>query len=329
MGRCGGKGMDRRAFLALAGTAGLAGCAGMPGAAFLSEGTRERSVTLIVPAPAGSRTGLVGRILAASLQRELARPIDILNVEGAGAAYQILASASPTGSVFGLVAADIATLHAAGPTPLGPQSVTALALLNEDPAGIHVRGSASWRSAEELTASIRAAPGRLQASGAGRRAIWHLSAHRWMTASGLGASALPWEPAPSPVMAAEALVAGEVDVVVCSVPEIRASPGIKAIKTLAVMARGRSQRYPGIATLAERGVRLRSGLWRGVAGPRGLPPELAAGMTAALRRVYAGEAFRRQMFRRGFGLTWAEGAQFAQFVETESRAMGPALRAIG
>jgi tripartite-type tricarboxylate transporter receptor subunit TctC len=322
--------MDRRTFLSLLGTAGLAGCGGVPGTGLFSESNSGRSVTFIVPAPAGSRTGKAGGILAASLQREIGKPVNILNVEGPGTAYQLLASAPPDGSTLGLVAADIVTTHRAGLSSAGPHSVTALALFNEDPAGIHVRSDAPWANAQDLTAKVRSEPGRLTASGAGRRAIWHLSTHRWITASGMDGSALPWEPAPGPAAAAEELVAGGGPaVVVCSVPEIRATPSAPRIRTLAVMAKQRSRRYPEIACLSESGLPFQIGLWRGVAGPRGLPPELAKKMSAALRRVYTAETFRSEMFRRGFGLAWADAPQFAQFMQKEDQAIGSALRAIG
>jgi tripartite-type tricarboxylate transporter receptor subunit TctC len=295
----------------------------------LSATTSRRSTTLIVPAPGGSRTGVAGRILAASLERELGRPIEVLNTDGPAQGYELLAAAPPDGSTIGLVAADLAALHWAGKTDVRPQSVTPLALFNEDPAGIHVRRDARWQNARELAASIRSAQGRMNASGAGRAAIWHVSTHRWMTASGLGPSALPWEPAAGPAAAAEILVAGGPDVVVCSVPEIRTTRFAKDIKTLAVMARGRSRRYPEIAALAEAGVPVRAGLWRGVAAPKGTPPQVAGRVTAALRRAYAGASFRREMFRRGFGLAWAETAEFAQFMDKEDRVIGSALRAIG
>ena len=95
------------------------------------------------------------------------------------------------------------------------------------------------------------------------------------------------------------------------------------------MASRRNGRYPEIATLAEAGVGVRAGWWRGVAAPRGISPQNVARMQAALQRVHASPAYRSEMARRGFALSWAGSAEFGQFIAREDRAVAVAIQAIG
>jgi tripartite-type tricarboxylate transporter receptor subunit TctC len=201
--------------------------------------------------------------------------------------------------------------------------------LNEDPAGIHVRRDAPWRRASAIIDAARSNGGVLKASGAGRKAIWHVSVERWAMASGLGAEGVAWESARNASVAAQSLVVGGPDVVVCSVPEIQMSPSIGGIKTLAIMGRKRHPRYPGIPTLAEQGLDVRAGLWRGVAGPPGLAKPAGRRITASLRRIAGSSAFGRPMLRRGFGLAFADGDAFADYMAEEQEAMRVAMVAIG
>lgn len=321
--------IKRRSFLKSISSFCIASSSPLLAPAILRAQGSSGPITLIVAGPGGARSGLAGRILSAALQKELGRPVNLVDYDSPREGYLRLAAAEPDGTTYGIIGADMPALNRGiGGSP-GIGSFTPIALLSEDPAGIHVRREAPWRSVAELTASIRSTPGRLKASGAARHAVWHLSAERWTATAKAGAAALPWEAAPNPAAAAENLVAGGPDIVVCSTPEIRATPFAPSIRTLALMSQGRLARYPEIAALAESGIRVRAGWWRGVAGPRGLSGQQVAQMQAVFQRVNASEDYRRQMIRRGFSPTWAGGTQFARFIATEDQAMAAAIRGLG
>lgn len=321
--------IHRRSFLALAGATSVSSLIPSEFASRSASAATEDAIELIVPAGAASRTGIAGQLVAAALERELGRPVKVINIQQPGQGYEMLAAAPPDGRTFGLVAADLVSLNTGGTSAIGPGNVTPLGLLNEDPAGIHVRKDAPWRRASAVIDAAQSNGGTLKASGAGRKAIWHVSVERWAMASGLGAENVDWESARNASVAAQNLVVGGTDVVVCSVPEIRMAPSVASIKTLAIMGRSRHPRYPGIPTLKEQGLALRAGLWRGVAAPPGLPAPIARKMTAALRNIASASTFKRPMLRRGFGLAFADGSEFADYMAEEQADYEVAMAAIG
>ena len=118
--------------------------------------------------------------------------VDVVAVDSPREGYQMLASAPPDGSTYGLIGADMSALNRGiGGSP-GVDSIVPIALTSVDPAGIHVRRDATWRNAGDLVASAKAGTTPIKASGSGRQAVWHLSAHRLIAAAGARAGALAW-----------------------------------------------------------------------------------------------------------------------------------------
>lgn len=332
--------VSRRTFLAMTGAATAAtACTGsvpiietgsLTGS--LQQNTDpNRPIQLIVPAPAGSRTDIVGRGVAAALEKHLGEPVAVVNPDGtSAAAHAAIASSPPDGRTLGLITVDIATMHWRGLTQLSHRDFTPLALVGEDPAAIHVKTDGRWQTAKDLTEHIRANPGALRVSGVARGGIWHLSTVGWLTAAGLGAEAMPWVAANGPPAALQDLNAGSVDVVVCSVPEVRATPDARATRSLAVMSGQRNPRYPDVPTLQEAvGLRFAAGAWRGVAGPKHLPGATATRLAAALRKSWDSAEFRGNLKRRGFRPVWNGAQEFAAFMEAEDKRMAATVQAAG
>ncbi|MFL5231077.1 MAG: tripartite tricarboxylate transporter substrate binding protein, partial [Microvirga sp.] len=72
-----------------------------------------------------------------------------------------------------------------------------------------------------------------------------------------------------------------------------------------------------------------TGAWRGFAGPKGMPADMAAKLTAALKKVYDSKEYNDFMGSRGFGVTWADGPGFAKFMDAGDEQMGKAMKAAG
>jgi tripartite-type tricarboxylate transporter receptor subunit TctC len=126
------------------------------------------------------------------------------------------------------------------------------------------------------------------------------------------------------------LVAGGVDFIPCSVPEARAMIEAGKARSLYVQGTSRIPAFPDIPTVKEAlGVDHLGGAWRAVVGPKGMPPEVAAKLTAAVEKAYQSKEFRDFMASRGFGLDWKKGDDFAKFMETDYNATGEVVKAVG
>ena len=217
------------------------------------------------------------------------------------------------------------------PTELGPKSYTPLALMNEDPPGIQVSSTSPYKTVKELADAIKAAPaGKFKASGTGQGGIWHLALVGWMQAMGLPANHVAWVPSNGAAPAMQDLAAGGLDLTTCSVPEARAIIEAGKARSLAIMAPARNPVFPDVPTLKEAmGIDYSTGAWRGIAGPKGLPADVASKLTASLKKVFDSKEFKDFMASRGFGTVWGDAAQFAAFMDKGDAAMGVAMKAAG
>jgi tripartite-type tricarboxylate transporter receptor subunit TctC len=326
------QGYTRRSVLVGGAAAGAGTIVGLPQAR--AQGAwPTRPITLICPWAAGGGTDAAARIIAAVLEKDLKQPVNVVNRTGGSGVvgHAAIAAAQPDGYTLGIITVEISMLHWQGLTELTPASYTPLALMNEDPPGIQVSSSSAYKTVKELAEAIKAAPpGKLKASGTGQGGIWHLGLIGWLMAMGLKPNHVAWVPSNGAAPAMQDLAAGGLDVVTCSVPEARAIIEAGKARSLAIMAAERNPAFKDVPTLKEAmGIDYTTGAWRGIAGPKGLPPEIASAATSALKKVNESKEFGDFMASRGFGVRWADGPGFGSFMATGDAEKGVAMKAAG
>jgi tripartite-type tricarboxylate transporter receptor subunit TctC len=147
---------------------------------------------------------------------------------------------------------------------------------------------------------------------------------------GLAANHVGWVPSNGAAPAMQDLAAGGLDLCTCSIPEARAIIEAGKARALAVMAPARNPVFKDIPTLKEAmGIDYATGAWRGIAGPKGLPQDVATKLTATLKKVYDSTEFKEFMANRGFGTVWGDAGEFATFMDKGDAQMGDAMKAAG
>ena len=102
------------------------------------------------------------------------------------------------------------------------------------------------------------------------------------------------------------------------------------VKSLAVMGEERLGAFADVPTLKEAtGSDWKMAAWRGVAGPKGMPDEATAKLSAALETVWKSAEFQEFMNGRGFGLVWKPGAEFTTWMQESDAALGTVMTAVG
>jgi putative tricarboxylic transport membrane protein len=292
-----------------------------------------RPVTLIVPWGAGGGTDATARIIGALLEKDLGQPFNVVNRTGGSGVvgHAAIASAPADGYTIGIITVEISMMHHQGLTDLTPRSYTPLALMNEDPPGVQVSASSPYKTVKELADAIKASPpGKLKASGTGQGGIWHLALVGWLTAMGLKPDHVAWVPSNGAAPAMQDLAAGGLDIVTCSVPEARAIIEAGKARSLAIMAPQRNPIFKDVPTLNESlGVNYTVGAWRGIAAPKGLPADVAAKLTASLKKAFDSSEFKEFMNNRGFGMVFADPSEFAKFMDEGDAKMKAAMTAAG
>ena len=175
-------------------------------------------------------------------------------------------------------------------------------MLDENPYLIAVRADAPWASIEALAGALRDAPGRLRFATSGPATILDLGVRQFFVAAGLELDAGTAVVLRGGADAVAALLDGRVEFIGNNLPELTAGLRDGQLRALAVSGAAplpgalagvplmRDAGYPALETLAG---------WSGLAGPRGLPPDILALWSALLARLAADEAWLAETVGHG------------------------------
>jgi tripartite-type tricarboxylate transporter receptor subunit TctC len=305
----------------------LALSAGAAGAAY-----PERPITFVVPWGAGGGTDGTARYFAVMMEKELGQPVNVVNRTGGSGVvgHSAIATAPPDGYTVGMITVEITMMHWQGLTELGPTSYTPLALVNSDPAGFTVRADSPYKSVKEVLDAAKAHPGTMKASGTGQGGIWHLALAGMLDELKIPQATIPWVPSNGAAPAMQDLVAGGVDIVTCSLPEARALIEAGKARPLAVMDDKRTPLFPDVPTMQQSlGMNYPVAAWRGIAAPKGLPPDVTAKLIATIQKISDSKEWKDFAASKGYGTAWAPGAEFAAFMARGDVAMGKTMKAVG
>ena len=292
----------------------------------------SRPLTMIVPWGAGGGTDAVARIVASRIEQDLGQPVNVVNRTGGSGVvgHQAIADAPPDGYTIGILTVEIAMMHHQGLTTLRGADFTPLGLINVDPTAINVLAEGPYGTLSDLMQAIRAAPGKLQASGTAQGGIWHLSLSGLLAEQRLPPDAVTWVPSVGSAAGLQDLISGGVHMVPGSLAEARSLIDAGRVKALAVLDDTRSTLYPDVPTGVEAiGTRWQMGVWRGIGAPRNLPPAVQARLETAVKAAYDSPEFREFMTSRGFGMRWAGPDEFQAFMAEADGQMGEAMKRLG
>lgn len=242
-------------------------------------------IRLIVPFAPGMVTDNSSRIIAEGMAQELGQPVVVDNKPGAQGILgtrQVAASASDG---YTLLVATNGT-HAANSSlfrnlPYDPiKDFTPIGLIGTAAWALVVRHSDPARSAAELLARLRAPGGNWHApyfSAASQVCISLLNA-----LAGTSVQAIPYK---ANGQALTDLLGGQVEFGFIDIGTALAQQSAGKLRMLALTSGARSPLAPGIPALAESLPGYEIVSWTGIVAPRGISPEVASILNAALQRV--------------------------------------------
>jgi tripartite-type tricarboxylate transporter receptor subunit TctC len=298
----------------------------------LAQSYPARPITIVVPWGAGGGTDAVARMLASLLERDLGKPVNVVNRTGGSGVvgHQAIASAAPDGYTLGLITSEIGMMHWQGLTKLTSADYTSIALVNYDPAAIQVRADSPYQTLGDLIAAIRANPGKLKGSGSGQGGIWHVALYGLLNDLKVSPSAVPWVPSQGAAPGLLNLVSGTADVAPCSIPEARALIEAGKVRSLGIMDESRNPVFRDVPTVKEAiGSAWVIAAWRGIAAPKGLPDAIRDRLAQALQKAYESKEYKDFMDARGFGMVWAGPEEFGRYMLKSDAESGLVMKAVG
>lgn len=288
----------------------------------------SRPVDIIVPAGAGGGTDVLARAFAEAARRHFPQPFTVVNRPGASGmiGHGEMINAKPDGYKLAMVFAEIVIVPHLGLTKLSYEDFTPIALLNADPAAVTVKADAPWKNLGEFIAEARKRPGDLKMGNSGAGSIWHLAAAALETNQGIKFNAVPFGGAAPAVLS---LMGGHIDAVAVSPAEVAVHVQAGKLRTLAVMADKRVKGFENVPTAKEQGVNLSLATWRGLAAPKGTPPEIVAMLADVARKSIDEPVVKDTTDRLGMGLGYADGPAFAAMMKRDNETFKALVQQLG
>jgi tripartite-type tricarboxylate transporter receptor subunit TctC len=293
----------------------------------------SRPVTFVAPFPPGGSVELIGRPLAASLEKTLKQPVLFTNRVGAAGAVgtSYVASSEPDGyrilfNISSIVVVPEADKIFDRKPAYTMDQLLPVARVNADANVLLVRAESPWKSLRELIDDAKRKPGQLSYSSSGVYGSTHVPAEMFTQAAGIPMRHVPFAGGGP---ATNALLGGHVDIHIQNVPGSMAHIRSGKLRPLAVTSARRADALPDVPTMKELGVDVDYGVWHGVFVAAKTPPEVVKVIRDAVRVAVADPDFTGALQKISAAVAYLDLPEFQKFVADETRAMAAVVKKIG
>jgi len=283
-----------------------------------------KEVQVLIPWAAGGATDLVFRALAASSAKYLGKAIVIVNKPGAAGAvgYTEAMQARPDGYTLVTAATPLAIVPHQAATAFTYKNFDPIINVVQDPAMFQVRADAPWKSLPEFLDYAKKNPGVVTVGNSGAGGGVHLIALAFEKAAGVKLNHIPFAGGGPSITA---LLGGHVSAVSCSPPEGIAHVRAGKLRILALFSEKRFDAFPEVATVSEQGVDFTMGQWRGLAAPKGTPPEVIQKLHDAFKKGMEDPTFVKNAKDMTVNLAYLGPAEFGKLMGQDHERFGKLL----
>ena len=291
-----------------------------PAAVRAQDWVPDRPVRIVLPFPPGGATDLVARILAERASRDLPHKWVVENRSGANGniGMEAVAKSRPDGHTLGACTigncAINASVYARMPYDIERDLVPVFwsaSVMNL----LAVHPSVPARTLREFMDWAAANKGRVNYGSSGFGSSNHLAPELLNGRYGLGLMHVPFR---GGAPALQALLAGQVHLMLENVPTLVAAAREGGIRPIAVTGRERDPALPDVPTLAEAGVPdVVVEPWFGYMAPAGTPEPAVRRLNALLGEALADDAVRARLRDLGARPEGGPPERFAAHVRSE------------
>ncbi|OGA53235.1 MAG: hypothetical protein A3G24_28185 [Betaproteobacteria bacterium RIFCSPLOWO2_12_FULL_62_13] len=291
----------------------------------------SKPIRLVVPFPAGGPSDIVGRVLGQKLAEQLGQNVVPDNRPGAGGNLGIgqVAKAPPDGYTIVVSAPTVAISPSlySNLTYDPMKDLAPVARLATIENVLIVHPSVPAKNLKQFIALARAHPGKLNFGSGGAGTTNHLANELLKHLEKLDMVHVPYKGA---TQATLALMGGEVDEVIVSVPS--SLPMIKSgkVRPLAVLSERRVAALPEVPTAIESGVKgFQISIWYALFAPAGTPRAVISKLSQEVIRALESPDLRQRMIAIGVAPWPGSPEELANLLRTETARYATLIQSAG
>jgi tripartite-type tricarboxylate transporter receptor subunit TctC len=306
---------------------GCAALANVPGGHAIAQAFPVRPIRLVTSEPGGAGD-LISRLMVPIISPALGQQAVVDNRPGVIVAGQAVARAVPDGHTLIVYGGTLWLGPYLRQSPYDPVADFApVTLASSSPCVLVVHPSVQANSVRELVDLARAKPGVLNYGSGNAGSISHLAPELFKSMAGINIARVPYKGA-GPAL--NALIAGEVQVMIATAPS--ASPHIKSgrMRALAVTSAKPSVLFPGMVTVADAGVPAYEAVaYIGIFATGRSPRTAIARLNAEMVRALGQPDVREKLLSVGVETIGSTPEALRVTVKEEMARMGKVIREAG
>jgi tripartite-type tricarboxylate transporter receptor subunit TctC len=279
----------------------------------------EKPINLIVAYSPGGGTDLIARAIAPYLEKYLGAGARMVIVHRPGAGGEIgfaaIANAPADGYTIGFVnTPPLITIPIERTAQFGgPQRYDLLGNVIDDPCNFAVHADSDIRSLKELAAYARANPGKVTVGSSGVGSDDHLLMLMFERAAGVKMTHVPFKGAAD---VRTALLSKQITVGAINIGEAQQSiRGGAPMRNIGQFSPARTTVAPDLPTAREQGYDIELSSLRGMAAPKGLPPDIRDRLVKAVAAASADPEFQAKAVSVFAPLRFLTPAQFEAVIK--------------
>ena len=280
----------------------------------------SKPIRLIVPFPPAGGTDILARLIASKLSEKNKWVMVIENKPGAGGTIGISEAVKAAPNGYEMVVGQKDNLA------IGPwlykglrwdptRDFVAVAHLAYTPVLIATGTDSKYKSLADVVAAARKAPDNVNYGSPGSGTSIHLAAELFQKAAGIELTHVPYKGSNPALLDA---VAGNIDLLVSSVPSAMGQLKGGKLRALAVTSAKRSSLLPDVPTVAELGYKgFDVSTWYGLLVPAGTPARFVTTLNTEVNKLLADPEVRAAIKAQGAEPEAMTPAKFAALIKTD------------
>jgi tripartite-type tricarboxylate transporter receptor subunit TctC len=295
----------------------------------------DSTIEIVAPAGPGGGWDLTARAIQRTMTegKLVNKNVIVSNKPGGGGSvgWTYLKGKAGGGSFLAVNSSLLLLNNLLGSSPLSYKDFTPLAMLTTDWIGIAVKADSPYKTGTELLEALKKNPGALTIGvGPALGNNDHLSFIQIARKYGVDTSKLKWvvyEGAGGDIIMN--LLGGHIGIGTVSVPEMLTQHKAGKVRILGITADKRMELLPDVPTWKEQGVDIVFPHWRGIQLPPGMTPAQLAYWDKVIGQVVNSAAFKKTIESLNGQVYYKNAAEFTQFLEEQTAALGPLVVELG
>lgn len=282
----------------------------------------SKSITIIVPYPAGGTTDMLARSVADVLRRESGQTVVVDNKPGAGGSiagkmviravadgHTLLMTSSGINSVTPVVYKDFNAL----------EGLAQVSVLVDVPFAVVTSKQFAVQNLHDFIAHAKQHPGDIKIGNASQGSHGHLTQVLFDQAAGVKLTSVPYK---GSVPSLNDLLGGHIQASIDNVGVLKPFIESEKITPLFVTSKLRSPALPHVPTATELGLPFDSVAWFGLAVPRSTPPQVVQAIRDMVFKGFEDKAQQAKLIQAGLTPVFGTPAEATARTQAESRTLG-------